>query len=381
MPSRRSWGTTKQMRSGRYQASYVGPDKQRHLCNWTFSDKDAASLWLRDERKAIEDGTWTPPKLRAATTAHDLFAGYARAWVDTRRTKKGPIKPRTRAEYLRLLDILNDTFGSTPVRYISPGMVDDWWGKLPKDNPTQNARLYSLLRSILNTAVERRLIDRNPCMIRGAGNVDRKSTTEPATLDELAVIVEEIPDRYKAMVLLAAWCQLRFGELTELRRSDLDLAKGIVKVKRGVTWVKLEDDDEDEQTAPVVGDPKSTAGQRNVSIPPHIIPALRDHLRQMPMTGRDALLFPSKSDPTAHMRPSTLTNVYYRARRKAGRPDLRFHDLRHTGATYAAYTGATLAELMLRIGHSTPGAAMRYQHAVSTRDAKIAAALSEIAAQ
>lgn len=60
-------------------------------------------------------------------------------------------------------------------------------------------------------------------------------------------------------------------------------------------------------------------------------------------------------------------------------PDLRFHDLRHTGAVLAAQAGATLAELMARLGHSTPGAALRYQHAAAGRDTQIAIALSRIA--
>jgi integrase len=75
-----------------------------------------------------------------------------------------------------------------------------------------------------------------------------------------------------------------------------------------------------------------------------------------------------------------LYAVFYPAREAAGRPDLRFHDLRHTGAVLAASTGATLAELMARLGHSTVGAAMRYQHAAADRDKVIAAALSELAA-
>ncbi len=79
------------------------------------------------------------------------------------------------------------------------------------------------------------------------------------------------------------------------------------------------------------------------------------------------------------MRPATLYKVYYPAREAAGRPDLRFHDLRHTGAVLAASTGATLAELMGRLGHSTPGAAMRYQHAAKGRDQQIAEALSVLA--
>ena len=76
---------------------------------------------------------------------------------------------------------------------------------------------------------------------------------------------------------------------------------------------------------------------------------------------------------------TTLYRVWKPAREAAGRPDLRFHDLRHTGAVLAAATGATLAELMARLGHSTPGAAMRYQHAAKGRDQEIAAALSKIA--
>ena len=83
--------------------------------------------------------------------------------------------------------------------------------------------------------------------------------------------------------------------------------------------------------------------------------------------------------PAATWRPSSLYAVYHPAREAAGRPDLRFHDLRHTGAVLAAATGATLAELMARLGHSTVAAAMRYQHAAADRDKAIAEALSKLA--
>ena len=79
-----------------------------------------------------------------------------------------------------------------------------------------------------------------------------------------------------------------------------------------------------------------------------------------------------------YLTPGGLYDWYYPARQAAGRPDLRFHDLRHTGATLAAATGATLAELK-----APPRpldrlqAAMRYQHATADRDRAIAEALSE----
>lgn len=95
--------------------------------------------------------------------------------------------------------------------------------------------------------------------------------------------------------------------------------------------------------------------------------------------GPDALLFPAAGDPTRHLAPASLYKVFYRARDAVGRPDLRWHDLRHTGAVLAAQTGATLAELMGRLGHSSPQAALRYQHVAGGRDAEIAQALSSMA--
>jgi integrase len=109
-----------------------------------------------------------------------------------------------------------------------------------------------------------------------------------------------------------------------------------------------------------------------------LVPVLADHLAAHVGRGRDALLFPAPSG--GQMRSnSQMHKAFQDARAVAGRPDLRFHDLRHTGATLAAATGATLAELMHRLGHSTPQAALIYQHATRDRDAAIAAALSEFA--
>lgn len=79
------------------------------------------------------------------------------------------------------------------------------------------------------------------------------------------------------------------------------------------------------------------------------------------------------------MKHGALYKVFRRARAVAGRPDLRWHDLRHTGSTMAAQAGATLAELMNRLGHSDVRAALIYQHATAERDAELARKLSSMA--
>lgn len=202
---------------------------------------------------------------------------------------------------------------------------------------------------------------------RGIAHTVRR--IEPASLDELEVILQAMPDRLRALVLLGAWCGLRFGELTELRRGESTCA--LVSCGFGGAWSV--------DGKVTVGAPKSAAGIRDVAIPPHLMPVLEDHFARHVGLGRDALVFSSVGDSTVQVHSNTVRRHWLMARAAAGRPDLRVHDLRHTGAVLAARTGATLAELMARIGHSTPQAAMRYQHAARGRDAEIAAALSRMA--
>jgi integrase len=123
------------------------------------------------------------------------------------------------------------------------------------------------------------LLTANPCRLRGAGQAPaRTAPAEPATPDELDAIAAAMPERLRLMVLLAAWCAMRYGELAELRRSDLDLRKGLVRVRRAVVWV---------DGAAVVGKPKSDAGVRDVAIPPQVLPAVREHLTARPTPRSD----------------------------------------------------------------------------------------------
>ena len=176
--------------------------------------------------------------------------------------------------------------------------------------------------------------------------------------------------KYKVMVLVAAWCGLRFGELTELRRNDV-LFDGQTPVALAVRRAVVRVEGRFE-----VGTPKSDAGVRDVVIPPHIRTDVQAYLDTLPAAG-DVLLFPGSRNGS-HMAPSSLYKPFYRVREAMGLDSLRWHDLRHFSGTTAAQTGATLAEVMDRLGHSTTQAAMRYQHAAAGRDAAIAEAMSNV---
>jgi integrase len=374
---RRGFGRIRKCQpSGRYQASYVGPDHRLYRAPETFAAKVDAEGWLTDRRREIDRELWSPPatttQKKAKRAAEVKFDDYAKRWVEQRTVKGRPLRPRTREHYESLLeDHIYPTFKTKAVREISMESVDRWYAKTAKDAPTVRAHAYSLLRTILETARKRdRLIEVNPCEIVGAGSTERKSKTRPATFEQIDTIVSEMPERLAPMILLATWCALRFGELVELRRSDVNAQDGVIHVRRGAVRVK---------GGWEIGPPKSEAGVRDVTIPPHVLPAIKAHLASEHVgPARDALLFPPQTGE--RLQPSTFNRHYYKARAKAKRPDLRLHDLRHTGATLAAQSGA-LAELMARMGHSTPAAAMRYQHAAHGRDKAIAEAMSKLVPQ
>lgn len=355
-------GTARQLPSGRWQARFRGPDGRLRAAHKTFDTKLDADVWLKGQGRDVQRGTWSAPSEKRAT---GTLREYSEGWLEGR-----DLTPRTRMLYRGILDsaILPD-LGATPLERLFPMSVRAWFDSLDKTKPTARAHAYSLLRAILATAVADDLISNNPCRVRGGGSNKTQHQTRTATLSELDIIVETVPPRYKAMVLMAAWCGLRFGELTELRRDDVDVDDARVHVRRGVTRGNASEI--------WIGAPKSEAGKRSVTMPSNVVTALRTHLLEHTGPEPDALLFPGRNG--AHMVPSTLQRVWQRARLAAGRPDLHFHDLRHTGATLAAATGATLADLMARMGHSTAAAALRYQHAAADRDRAIAEALSAFA--
>lgn len=380
---RREFGSIRKLASGRHQAVYTGPDLLRHVAPTTFQAKIDAEGWLHEERKLIEANEWSPPKhraekARAVATTPD-FETYAKKWIAKRRTDKGePLRASTRANYEATLEHhLVPTFGRMRLRDITKGSVRRWYEDTLEgngDTPRANSKAYGLLRAIMNSAVDEDLIEASPVHIRGAGYQPKRRRLEPASIEELDVIVENMPERWRLMVLLASWCALRYGEIAELRRKDIKLRHmggrwtGVIQVRRGVVWVNRKI-----QVEP----PKSEAGIRDVAIPPHLIPIIKEHLETFAAPGQEGLLFPAANG--RQQWPATITSYFKKAAEIAGRSDLRFHDLRHTGAVMAAQQGATLADLQARLGHSTANAALLYQHTAKGRDQMIAEGLSRIA--
>lgn len=128
----------------------------------------------------------------------------------------------------------------------------------------------------------------------------------------------------------------------------------------------------------VVGPPKTDAGRRTVALPDFVATAVAAHLDAHVPAGDEAVVFGTRTGN--YLARSNFALTFRRAVHRCGFPPVRVHELRHTGATLAAATGASTAELMRRLGHSSPNAALVYQHAAADRDTEIARALNTLAA-
>ncbi|MGH9067788.1 MAG: tyrosine-type recombinase/integrase, partial [Acidimicrobiales bacterium] len=342
-------------RNGRWQAAYRGPDRRERTR--TFDRKVDAERWLAGQTADVIRGAWVDPAAGRLT-----LGDYADKWLD-RRTD---LRPTTRAKYISLLGRhILPVLGATSLGQIQPSAVRGWYMSLRGEHPVTADDSYRLLRAVLNTAVADEVILRNPCRVKGAGQV-RSPERPTASVAELAAAVEATPEQYRLALLLPAWCQLRRGEVLALQRRHVSVVPPTVRVEQAwtvTTGGRL-----------VLGPPKTEAGVRALAVPANVVPVLANHLARFVGPEPDAWLFATGDG--AALSPRTLDRVWARARRPIGRPDLHLHDLRHSGLTWAAASGASVAELMRRGGHANPRAALGYQHATEDRDQAIADALA-----
>ncbi|PRY51385.1 site-specific recombinase XerC [Geodermatophilus tzadiensis] len=355
---KRTFGSVDRLPSGRFRARYLGPDGRRH--SKIFAAKADAWAWLASEQTDLARKSWRAPNASGRTVGE-----YAEDYL-----ARNDLRESTRVLYAGLWrHHLAEAWAHVPVDEVTPAAVRSWHAQAGRTTrPTALAQSYRLLRAVLNVAVADEAIPSNPCRLRGAGTPKASRPSRALTAAEALQLAERLgqdrrTERYRALLLVLAFGGLRFGEATALRRSDV-LTGGRLRVERSVRRVS---------GRWVVGEPKTDAGHRTVTLPAAIAAVLEEHVRKYVGAAPDALLFSTSTG--GYLARSNWNSTFRRAANAIGLPAVRPHELRHTGATLAAGTGATTKELMRRLGHSSPAAALLYQHAADDRDADIARAL------
>jgi integrase len=325
-----------------------------------------AEAWLASERRIIEFDTWTTPEQRATEKKAAILTlgDYTRDWI-----KHRPIKPGTKKEYQGLADSLIAPLSDMPIRTVTDQRIREWFASLNPETARRNSHAYGLLHAICATAVRDGLLPSNPCGITRAMNPSRKR--EPVILDvkEIVAVGDSIQPRYRALILIAAWCGLRWGETIELRRKDIGSGCEIISVARAAS-----------HRGACRIDTTKSGKARNVIVPPHIRADIKNHLDVFVSSDPESLVFPTTRNG-CHINDSVFMRSAFRpALKSIGREGVRIHDLRHFAGSQAARVG-NLVEVMNRLGHSTVKASLIYQQMVNGRDAELADQLSALAAQ
>jgi integrase len=360
---RRRFGRVRRLPSDRFQVRYSLGDGRLRSAPTTFATEAEADRYLAMVEVDLARGMWFD-----SDAGEIRLDAYAPRWLTERPVE---LQPRTAEIYEHLLRRhIYPMFGSTALNRITSAAVRSWNASLRESGvgPVSTAKAYRLLKAMLATAAEDDLIPRNPCRLKAAG-VERSPERKPPSLAEVDLIVDVIEPRYRLLVLLGAWSGLRWGELGGLTRQRVDVLHGVLDVVDALI--------ETADGRRWIGPPKSGAGRRTVAVPPHLWPAIEQHLATFVGSDPSAFVFTKTNGSMLDRR--NFHTMWRRATRKAGVPDYHFHDLRHLASTMAAVSGATTRELMSRMGHSSHRAALIYQHATEDRDRAVAEAMSRLA--
>ena len=325
----------------------------------TFETKTQAEEWLTLTEAEILQDDWIDPD-----AGEIPISDYAATWIEER----PGLRPKTVINYRSLLRChITPHLTTVTVGELTLARVRRWRKKLLDSGtgPAATAKAYRFLRAVMNTAVDDGLIKRNPCRVKGAGSED--SLERPVlSVAQVYALADAVGLRYRALILLAAFSSLRWGELAALRPEDIDLDACTVRVTCQLNKPGA---------VPVFGPPKSRAGRRVVDFADLIVPDLRKHLRAVPA---GALAFTSPED-------TALSNTNFRRRVWAPAvvtvcPEgVHIHDLRHTDNQFTANAGANTKELMVRMGHDSERAALIYLHSSDKRQRALADAVAKAA--
>lgn len=358
--TKRGLGNIRALPSGRYQLRYTDPNGLPKS-GGTYGTKALAEQALANISRAIDSGTYQAKQgiyegdIDPRTLTLIELGEY---WRSLRRNRRGqPLSPNTLAEYKRITETVLAPLNSKPIREITPGQVAKWWEPESRRAPRLANASYKHLNTLMKFAVKNHWLTENPCQIEGA-NV-YVPDTQPAVPDikQVELIEELMPEPYKAFISLASWGGLRKGEILELRRKDIEQDKDkdgntwlTVDISRAVVW---------EGQTPSVRIPKTAGSIRKVTLPLRATDIVLKHLATVPINP-DALLFSTDPVKNTHWAEWRINKPWERIRAQAGYTG-SLHSLRSFAATQYGLQGATVVELMERLGHRNVRTAMRYQ--------------------
>lgn len=341
-----------------YRVRWWADGKQRSK---TFDRHDDAKRFKANLEGDIVNGNYYDPK-SGQQTARSFAEEWFKGVNDLRPTSKAQLKSSV---WIHVLP----EFGNLPLSGVTHAHVQAWTNQMAGYQSASLCRKNVFaLRRICNSAMKHGLIKSNPAegiSLPSASTAEQRFLTK----EEIAKLTLAIKPRYKAMVQVAAFGGLRFGELCALRRGSVDKARSTVKVTHTLI---------DVNNTVSFGPPKTKTSLRTVTLPRSVMDELVHHMNTYVEEGDDALLFTFNTGKPIR-RAWFRTRVWLPATKRAGLEGLRFHDLRHTFVALWVSLGRNAQEVSKVAGHCSVAFTLdRYGHLYDTDDSDLSDRLDKM---
>lgn len=364
-----------------YQARIPSETDPRKDDVKSFAKRRDADKWLTEEAARRITGE----KRDSTQPFRELVATW-------RRTRLARLAPKTRERYEGIVsNYLLPEFGGVQLARLDRPRFKEWFADLDA-SADQAKKVHTVLSSILSEAVELKLLRSNPAARLKLAKPERRDMTV-LTAEEVRVVAEAMPSRWRLAVYMAAYTGLRAGELWALRRRDIDLSRRQLSVTRTLHDAKGHLEFRNEA--------KTASSRRTVSLPIFLANMLEEHLRDLP-ADPDALIFTAEqggpvrhnlfvrrvfrpviegkpeqpAKPAKRGRAATPAREAVSGAVPADKASFTWRDFRHTCASLLIHNGASILLVSRRLGHASPSMTMdRYAWMYPSSEAAMADAL------
>jgi integrase len=339
----RSEGSIYQRGDGQWTASVsIGYDvngKRRRRTVYGVTKKEVQDK-LRNLQDDVAAGIVKTPE-------REKLGDYLTRWLEN--TARPSVRRNTYASYEQTIRLhIKEHIGGVRLADVTPAHVQGLYAAMERagDSPRMRQLTHAVLRRALRQALRWGLIARNPCDAVEPPRVPKREMMAFGPAEVERFLAAAAGEQLEAIFVLAVASGLRQGELFGLQWPDVDLDAGVVHVRRQL---------EERNGELALTEPKSDKGRRRVELPAFAVEAMLAHKAKMLADGRlDRTDQPVFCDSHGGwLRKSNfIRKVFKPVLKRAGLPDIRFHDLRHTSATLLLAQGVHPKVVQERLGHS-----------------------------
>lgn len=330
-----------------YRVRWWADNKQRSK---SFKERDAARRFKAVLEGDMVNGSFIDPKVGTVTLASFATESLPALLMD--------VRPSTKARMKSIYKVhIEPEFGHLPLTAITGPLVGDWMVRMGAESGAGTVRKnVHVLRRLLGHAVNSGLLRVNPA---SAVRLPQEPRNEQKFLTHAQALhlAETIHPRFKAMVLVAVFGGLRFGEVCGLQRKHINPLNNTIAVRQTLVEVG---------SSMTLGPPKTKTSVRVVTIPRSIMAQVVEHMDAHTGSEPDAMVFTGQRGNTIS-RNNWYRHYWKTATEAAGMEGLRFHDLRHTFVALWVSLGRNPKEVSKAAGHSSVAFTLdRYGHLYDT---------------